>query len=137
VESGLGAQKRHNVAVKRAYYKVYPPSTSKASFHYKIGRYTLADEIPKLLKEANVLYWARSLLQLTYDFISKLPNILQCLFVFTEATDSQVPAAADVSHVSTRSNFFNKSLFRLLPTIFCLRLCSSTCCKSFLLLPLI
>jgi hypothetical protein len=77
-ESGLGAQKRHNVAVKRAYYKVYPPGTSKTSFHYKIGRYTLADEIPKLLKEANVLYWARSLLQLTYDFISRcLANVSQ------------------------------------------------------------
>jgi len=70
-DSGLGVQKRQNVAVKRAFYKVYPPGTSKTPSHYKIGRYTLADEVPKLLKEANVLYWARSLLQLTYDFINR------------------------------------------------------------------
>jgi len=70
-DSGLGVQKRQNVAVKRAFYKVYPPGTSKTPSHYKIGRYTLADEVPKLLKEANILYWARSLLQLTYDFINR------------------------------------------------------------------
>jgi hypothetical protein len=29
----------------------------------------VADKLPKLFKEANVLYWASSLLQLTYDFI--------------------------------------------------------------------
>jgi hypothetical protein len=69
--SGLGVQKCHNVAVKRPYYKVYPPGTSKTPSHFKIGRYTLADEVPKLLKEANVLYWAQSLLQLTYDFIDR------------------------------------------------------------------
>lgn len=69
--SGLGSQTRHDVAVKRAYYKANPPGTSKASVKCKIGRYALADEVPKLLKEGNVLYWAWSLLQLTYDFIDR------------------------------------------------------------------
>ena len=36
---------------------------------FKIGRFALADELPKLFKEANVLYWAKSLLQFTYKFI--------------------------------------------------------------------
>ncbi|KAG0693446.1 hypothetical protein DFH29DRAFT_1007288 [Suillus ampliporus] len=69
--SGLGSRTRHEVAVKRAYYQAYPPGTSKPSLKFKIGRYALADEVPKLLKEGNVLYWAQSLLQLTYDFIDR------------------------------------------------------------------
>ncbi|KAG2352293.1 hypothetical protein BDR07DRAFT_1314419, partial [Suillus spraguei] len=31
----------------------------------------LADEIPKLFKEANILYWSNSLLELTYAFIDR------------------------------------------------------------------
>ncbi|KAJ8596861.1 hypothetical protein M405DRAFT_725396, partial [Rhizopogon salebrosus TDB-379] len=33
--------------------------------------FALANEVPKLFKEANVLYWAKSLLQFTYDFIDR------------------------------------------------------------------
>ncbi|KAG1860868.1 hypothetical protein F4604DRAFT_1930184 [Suillus subluteus] len=36
---------------------------------YKIARYSLIDELSKLFREANVLYWAKSLLKLTYGFI--------------------------------------------------------------------
>ncbi|KAG2099224.1 uncharacterized protein F5147DRAFT_552715, partial [Suillus discolor] len=32
-------------------------------------RFALADELPKLFREANVLYWAKALLGLVYDFI--------------------------------------------------------------------
>jgi hypothetical protein len=69
--SGLRSQTCHDVAVKRTYYKANPQGTGKASVKCKIGRYALADEVPKLLKEGNVLYWARSLLQLTHDFIDR------------------------------------------------------------------
>ncbi|KAG1804148.1 hypothetical protein EV424DRAFT_1432813 [Suillus variegatus] len=69
--SGFGSKTRNDVAVKRAYYKAYPPGASSTSLKYKIGRYALPDEVKRLVKEANVLYWARSLLQLTYDFINR------------------------------------------------------------------
>ncbi|KAG2347116.1 hypothetical protein BDR05DRAFT_876855 [Suillus weaverae] len=36
---------------------------------YKIGHFSLIDKIAKLVKEADILYWSRSLLQLTYAFI--------------------------------------------------------------------
>ncbi|KAG1885904.1 uncharacterized protein F5891DRAFT_1201454 [Suillus fuscotomentosus] len=38
---------------------------------YKVGRYSLVDELQKLFREANVLYWSKSLLKLTYDFINR------------------------------------------------------------------
>ncbi|KAG1760646.1 hypothetical protein EDD22DRAFT_848322 [Suillus occidentalis] len=68
VESGLGSIPGQNVAVKRPFHKVFP---SASSFMYKIGRFSSVDEIAKLFKEANVLYWSRSLLQLTYAFIDR------------------------------------------------------------------
>ncbi|KAG1740962.1 hypothetical protein EDB19DRAFT_1974957 [Suillus lakei] len=68
VESGLGSIPGQNVAVKRPFHKVFP---SASSFMYKIGHFSSADEIAKLFKEANVLYWSRSLLQLTYAFIDR------------------------------------------------------------------
>ncbi|KAG2335888.1 hypothetical protein BDR05DRAFT_1006358 [Suillus weaverae] len=68
VESGLGLIPGQNVAVKRPFHKVFP---SASSFMYKIGRFSLVDEIAKLFKEANVLYWSHSLLQLTYAFIDR------------------------------------------------------------------
>ncbi|KAG1790000.1 uncharacterized protein HD556DRAFT_1446572 [Suillus plorans] len=66
VKSGLGSVPGQNVAVKRPFHKVFP---SASSLMYKIGRFSSIDEIAKLGKEANVLYWAHSLLQLTYAFI--------------------------------------------------------------------
>ncbi|KAG2145935.1 uncharacterized protein EDB93DRAFT_1086975 [Suillus bovinus] len=88
--SGLGSKARDDVAVKQAYYKAYPPGASSTSLKYKISRHALPDEVKRLVKEANILYWAWSLLQLTYDFInrsmasaSELPpfNIPQVCFV--------------------------------------------------------
>ncbi|KAG2340230.1 hypothetical protein BDR05DRAFT_890202 [Suillus weaverae] len=67
VESGLGSIPGQNVAVKRPFHKVFP---SASSFMYKIGRFSSVNEIAKLFKEANVLYWSHSLLQLTYAFIN-------------------------------------------------------------------
>lgn len=37
---------------------------------YKIAHYLLVNELSKLFRKANVLYWAKSLLNLTYDFIN-------------------------------------------------------------------
>ncbi|KAG1780739.1 hypothetical protein EV702DRAFT_964224 [Suillus placidus] len=65
--SGFGSVSRHEIVVKRPFHQVYPHDVSQGPF--KIGRFPVADELPKLFKEANVLYWASSLLQLTYDFI--------------------------------------------------------------------
>lgn len=65
--TSLGSVPRHKVVVKRPFYKVFP--TAVKAGHYKVGRYALADELPKLFRKANVLYWFKSLLQLMYDFI--------------------------------------------------------------------
>lgn len=37
---------------------------------YNIAHYLLVNELSKLFRKANVLYWAKSLLNLTYDFIN-------------------------------------------------------------------
>ncbi|KAG1727662.1 uncharacterized protein EDB91DRAFT_1061027 [Suillus paluster] len=68
-ESGLGSCPRQKVAVKRPFHKIYPPGSSKAPGRYVIGRYAVADEIPKLFREANVLYWAGPLLEFAYNYI--------------------------------------------------------------------
>ncbi|KAG2114132.1 hypothetical protein DEU56DRAFT_919630 [Suillus clintonianus] len=65
--SGFGSAARHEIVAKRPFHPVYPQGVSTGPF--KIGRFPVADELPKLFREANVLYWASSLLQLTYDFI--------------------------------------------------------------------
>ncbi|KAG2028798.1 hypothetical protein BDR03DRAFT_1019335 [Suillus americanus] len=52
---------------------------------YKIARYSLAKELSKLFREANVLYWAKSLLKLTYDFID------HCIASSSEPPPFQIP----------------------------------------------
>ncbi|KAG1735511.1 hypothetical protein EDB19DRAFT_1830189 [Suillus lakei] len=48
-ESSLGSCPRQKVAVKRPFHKIYPPGGStKAPGRYVMGRYAVADEIPKL-----------------------------------------------------------------------------------------
>jgi len=37
--------------------------------NFVFGRYTIADELPKPFREANVLYWASSLLTFAYEYI--------------------------------------------------------------------
>ncbi|KAG1887660.1 hypothetical protein F4604DRAFT_1674848 [Suillus subluteus] len=66
-KTGLGSVTRHKVVVKRPFDKIFP--TNVKAGPYKVGRYSLADELWKLFREANVLYWSKSLLKLTYDFI--------------------------------------------------------------------
>ncbi|KAG1748348.1 uncharacterized protein EDB91DRAFT_1047973 [Suillus paluster] len=67
--SGLGSRASHNVIVKHPFYRVDLPGMPASSTDFKIGRFALADELPKLFQEANVLYWAKALLGLVYDFI--------------------------------------------------------------------
>ncbi|KAG2339325.1 hypothetical protein BDR05DRAFT_857216, partial [Suillus weaverae] len=37
---------------------------------YRIGRFAPVDELAKLFREANVLYWAKALLGFVYDFVN-------------------------------------------------------------------
>ncbi|KAG2138404.1 uncharacterized protein EDB93DRAFT_1090732, partial [Suillus bovinus] len=67
--SGLGSQVSHNVVVKHPFHRIYPQGIPTSSTDYRIGRFALVDELPKLFREANVLYWAKVLLGLIYDFI--------------------------------------------------------------------
>ncbi|KAG1807525.1 uncharacterized protein BJ212DRAFT_1485636 [Suillus subaureus] len=52
-----------------------PPRTGLGSvaYHkagpYKVSWYLLIDELQKLFREANILYWSKSLLKLTYNFV--------------------------------------------------------------------
>lgn len=66
-KTGLGSVARHKVVVKWPFEKVFPTAMKVGA--YKVGRYSLVDELRKLFREANVLYWSKSLLKLTYDFI--------------------------------------------------------------------
>ncbi|KAG1730914.1 hypothetical protein EDB19DRAFT_1641068 [Suillus lakei] len=67
--TGLGSVPHQKVIVKRPFIKVYPPSGPSVST-YKVGCYAMADKLSKQYKEANVLYWANLLLDLTYPFIN-------------------------------------------------------------------
>jgi hypothetical protein len=110
-ETELGFCPRQNVAVKRPFHKVYAPGSSNlnAPRKFAYGRYVIADEIPKLFREANVLYWAGSLLQFSYDFID------HCISRSTEPPPFQVPrlrfvnAGLALSYAHTASGTNEKS----------------------------
>ncbi|KAI6003924.1 hypothetical protein EDD15DRAFT_2360189 [Pisolithus albus] len=63
-KSGLGSQPNHDVVLKRPYIDDHPAEPGPP-----FTRYSLKDESNILYREANVLYWAKALLQMTYDFI--------------------------------------------------------------------
>ncbi|KAG2151647.1 uncharacterized protein EDB93DRAFT_1083073 [Suillus bovinus] len=71
LETELGFHLQQNVAVKHPFYKIYPQGSNSSSMpsNFAIGQYIINDEMAKFFREANVLYWARSLLQFAYDFI--------------------------------------------------------------------
>jgi len=62
--SGIGSQPNHDVVLKRPYIDDHPTEPGPP-----FTRYTLKDESNILYCEANVLYWAKSLLKMTYKFI--------------------------------------------------------------------
>lgn len=51
---------------------MYPQGKPTLSIDYKIEHFALVDELPKLFREANVLYWATALLGLVYNFIDRV-----------------------------------------------------------------
>ena len=66
--SGIGSQACQHIVVKRFYIrKSAPDNDGKMCFN----RLTISDKLEKLYHEANILYWAKSLFQLTYDFIDR------------------------------------------------------------------
>ncbi|KAG2154170.1 uncharacterized protein EDB93DRAFT_1248377 [Suillus bovinus] len=68
--SGLGSRASHNIVVKHPFHRIYPQGIPTSSTNYRIGHFALVDELPTLFREANVLYWAKVLLGLVYDFIN-------------------------------------------------------------------
>jgi len=62
--SGIGSQPNHDIVLKRPYIDDHPTEPGPPFTHY-----TLKDESNILYREANVLYWAKSLLKMTYKFI--------------------------------------------------------------------
>lgn len=63
--SGLGSEQRQKVVVKQPFFRSRG-ATGKVNI---IQRFTLATDLSKLFREANILYWAKSLLDLTYTFV--------------------------------------------------------------------
>ncbi|KAG2739151.1 hypothetical protein P692DRAFT_20756559 [Suillus brevipes Sb2] len=68
--TGLVSTPHQKVVVKRPFIKIFPPNGPSAGT-YKVGCYAVADKLSKQFKEANVLYWANSLLDLTYAFVNR------------------------------------------------------------------
>ncbi|KAG1902613.1 uncharacterized protein F5891DRAFT_1186261 [Suillus fuscotomentosus] len=67
--TGLGSIPHQKVVVKRPFIKIFSPNGPSAGT-YKVGCYAVADKLSKQFKEANVLYWANLLLDLTYAFVN-------------------------------------------------------------------
>ncbi|KAF8120877.1 hypothetical protein EV363DRAFT_1589260 [Boletus edulis] len=63
--SGLGSEQRQKVVAKQPFFRS-SSTTGKVNI---IQRYTLSTDLSKLFREANILYWAKSLLDLTYTFV--------------------------------------------------------------------
>ncbi|KAG1801309.1 hypothetical protein EV424DRAFT_1545421 [Suillus variegatus] len=66
--SGLGVRTQQDVVVKRPFHRNSSHDAAGCST-LKISRYALTDELKQLLKESNVLYWAKALLDFTYEYI--------------------------------------------------------------------
>ncbi|EGO19054.1 hypothetical protein SERLADRAFT_403272 [Serpula lacrymans var. lacrymans S7.9] len=82
VNNGLGHNSPEEVAVKRLYHKIMVGKQGKSCFgtgaqflmdedkkEFAVGRYSATEELNKIEMEANILYWAQSLMSMTYAFI--------------------------------------------------------------------
>ncbi|KAG1864857.1 hypothetical protein F4604DRAFT_1928669 [Suillus subluteus] len=70
VSSGLGSRTQHPVVVKRPFFRApIQAVAATATASLKITRYSSADELKNVLKESKVMYWAKSLLDYTYNYI--------------------------------------------------------------------
>ncbi|KAG1763418.1 hypothetical protein EV702DRAFT_1051821 [Suillus placidus] len=84
--SGLGSRTQQDVIVKRPFYRPSSHTGAAAGSNtLKIARYALADELQKLLNESNVLYWAKSLLNFTYEYID------HCIDAASSPPSFQIP----------------------------------------------
>ena len=63
--SGMGSSPNHEIVLKRPYINDFPDEPAGPPFSW----FTLKDESNILYREANVLYWAKALLKMTYKFI--------------------------------------------------------------------
>ena len=68
---GLGRTPNERVAVKRPFFTKKGVPDDLTVSKIQIKRYNLSDELPRILTEANMLYWATSLMALTYGFIDR------------------------------------------------------------------
>jgi hypothetical protein len=84
--SGLGSRTQQDVIVKLPFYRPSSHTGAAAGSNtLKIARYALADELQKLLNESNVLYWAKSLLNFTYEYID------HCIDAASSPPSFQIP----------------------------------------------
>ncbi|KAI6017879.1 hypothetical protein EDC04DRAFT_2576613 [Pisolithus marmoratus] len=86
---GPGSLPWHTVVLKRPYHG----GDSTANKQYK--HYVLVQELPLLFWEANVLYWALSLLQMTYEYIDY--SICQCCDLSIPAWVTNIPCLCFVT----------------------------------------
>ncbi|KAG2066716.1 hypothetical protein BDR04DRAFT_971696, partial [Suillus decipiens] len=66
--NGLGVWTQQDVVVKQPFHRNSSHDAAGSST-LKISHYALTDELKQLLKESNVLYWAKALLNFTYEYI--------------------------------------------------------------------
>ncbi|KAG2043748.1 hypothetical protein BDR03DRAFT_850993 [Suillus americanus] len=71
--NGLGVWTQQDVVVKRPFHRNSSHDAAGSST-LKILCYALTDELKQLLKESNVLYWAKALLDFTYEYIDYCIN---------------------------------------------------------------
>jgi hypothetical protein len=69
VPSSLGSWSQHPVVVKRPFSRAPSTQATAATATLKIVQYSSADELKHVLKESKVMYWAKSLLDYTYNYI--------------------------------------------------------------------
>ena len=67
--TGIGSGPNCEIVLKRPYIDDHPAEPGPP-----FTRYTLKDESNILYREANVLYWAKALLKMTYEFIDHAIN---------------------------------------------------------------
>ncbi|KAG2359357.1 hypothetical protein BDR07DRAFT_1235388, partial [Suillus spraguei] len=112
-EDVLGSRPRQKVVVKQPFYKNYSPGSSKTPMRFAIRCYTISDELSKLFREANVLYWARALLTFSYKYID------HCVSASSEPLPFNIPrlrfveAGLTLSHDQVQPSHKSKSLARL------------------------
>ena len=104
--------------MKRPYHTSGTGNTTGDKSKIQINRYVLRQELEKLFREANVLYWARSLMKMTYSFIDhaviasptpppfKIPRLrfveAGLALAYTQAPEPTLSVLASPSRSSTR-----------------------------------